>query len=120
MADDDEAEAVQVAVRVRPFNATDGEKPTLIVTMNGKTTTIKNPETGATKDFSYDYCFNSHYTGSRPEWGADQSTIWNTLGTKILANAFAGFNSTLFAYIDIIIFDKFLDMARVVLVNHFL
>jgi hypothetical protein len=38
------AEAVKVAVRVRPFNSREKERNAkLIIEMNGKTTTIKDP-----------------------------------------------------------------------------
>ena len=38
------AEAVKVAVRVRPFNSRENDRGAkLIIAMNGNTTTIKNP-----------------------------------------------------------------------------
>ena len=56
MADEGGDDAVKVAVRVRPFNATDGENPKCIVHMDGQTTTITDPATGTKKDFSFDFC----------------------------------------------------------------
>lgn len=56
MADEGGDDAVKVAVRVRPFNATDGENPKCIVHMDGQTTTITDPATGVKKDFSFDFC----------------------------------------------------------------
>ena len=46
MAEDDDADAVRVAVRVRPFNVTDGDNPKRIVFMEGNMTTIVDPATG--------------------------------------------------------------------------
>jgi hypothetical protein len=51
--------SVKVAVRVRPFN--DREKGTkCCIDMNGPTTTIFDPNTGADRPFTFDYSFWSH------------------------------------------------------------
>jgi hypothetical protein len=49
MADEADDDGVKVAVRVRPFNGTDGDNPKRIVFMEDKTCTIVNPATGTPK-----------------------------------------------------------------------
>jgi hypothetical protein len=67
--------------------------------MEDQTCTITDPATGEKKDFSFDYCFDSHWNGSgpKPPNYADQNSIWNTLGELVLTNSFKGYNSCLFA-----------------------
>ncbi len=100
LADDTEVAAVQVAVRVRPFNATDGPKPKQIITMEGNACKIIDPTSGQQREFLFDHCFNSFWdgTGARPDHFADQETVWKALGVQVVSNAFKGFNSCLFAY----------------------
>lgn len=90
----EDTDSVKVAVRMRPFNETDGDGASRppILSMHGQTVTITDPATKATKDFSFDYCFNS-FDGS-----ANQFTVWEALGEMVLTNSFKGYNSCLFAY----------------------
>ena len=78
----------------------DGDNPKCIVFMDDKMCTIVDPATGQKRDFSFDYCFNTHWNGSgpKPPNYADQESVWQALGVQILNNAFKGFNSCLFAY----------------------
>jgi len=51
--------SVKVAVRVRPFNEREkGSK--CCISMNGATTAIFDPATGAERPFTFDYSFWSH------------------------------------------------------------
>ncbi|KAK3593182.1 hypothetical protein CHS0354_039667 [Potamilus streckersoni] len=104
------SDSVKVAVRVRPFNQREknaGSK--CIISMNGQTTVITNPENGDTKSFSYDHSYWSHddfnededgvYHPASPEGPyADQKTVFNDLGKGVLDNAWQGYNAALFAY----------------------
>ena len=55
------AEAVKVAVRVRPFNGREKEANSrCIVRMKGPVTTLINPETEEEKEFAFDYSYWSH------------------------------------------------------------
>jgi len=115
--------SVQVAVRVRPFNKRELDaKAKNIITMKGGKTTILDPETQKTKDFNFDYSFWSHDgfdtagpddadgyeegyyfpSLSKPNQNgfpyASQKEVFNSLGSKVLMNALAGYNSCLFAY----------------------
>eukprot|EP01065_Artemidia_motanka_P041438 TRINITY_DN5370_c0_g2_i1.p1 TRINITY_DN5370_c0_g2~~TRINITY_DN5370_c0_g2_i1.p1 ORF type:complete len:963 (+),score=414.77 TRINITY_DN5370_c0_g2_i1:81-2969(+) len=98
-----DGEAVQVAVRMRPFN--DREKDnssTLIIRMKneqkGSRTWIKKPD-GSEREYEFDFSFQTH---SRDAQGigpyADQNTVFDTLGMPVLKDALEGKNICLFAY----------------------
>jgi hypothetical protein len=78
----------------------DGDNPKCIVKMNGQTCTLTDPASGKTRDYTFDYCFNTHWNGDgpRPADFADQETVWKALGVEVLESAFKGYNSCLFAY----------------------
>ncbi|XP_066301763.1 kinesin-like protein KIF28 isoform X1 [Branchiostoma lanceolatum] len=106
------AENVKVAVRVRPFN--DREKArnaTLIINMVGNTTTIKDPANLAEegRKFTFDFSYWSHDGYRERDDGyleknsagsnyADQTIVFEDLGRGVLANAWKGYNCSLFAY----------------------
>ncbi|KAK2143188.1 hypothetical protein LSH36_870g00010 [Paralvinella palmiformis] len=108
-------ENVKVAVRVRPFNKRERNRnSTLIVEMKNSTTYLTDPENPNEKprSFAFDYSYWSH-DGSKEESNGyfgpdmkhpngkifcDQKTVYDDLGRGVLANAWEGFNSTLFAY----------------------
>ena len=58
-------ENLKVAVRVRPFNQREKDaKSTLIVTMSGNQTVIRNPKTNEEKKYAYDFsywCVNFYF-----------------------------------------------------------
>ena len=65
-----EEENVKVAVRVRPFNKREvGRNAKLIIGMNGKTTTIINPENDEAKSFTFDYSYWSFDGGKEQSDG---------------------------------------------------
>jgi len=104
------AEAIKVAVRVRPFNQREMErKATLIVDMQGNTTTIKNPQApdDEPKKFTFDFSYWSHDGYKEDEEGymhiddpkyCDQKRVFQDLGEGVLKNAWLGYNCSLFAY----------------------
>ena len=88
---------IKVAVRVRPFNKREKERNAkCIISMNGKVTTIQNPETGEKKPFSFDFSYWSHCSEDMDY--ADQSKVFKDLGVTVLENAWNGYNASLFAY----------------------
>ena len=105
------AENVKVAVRVRPFNSREKQRDAkIIIDMQGKTTTIKDPQAPAgtePKKFAFDFSYWSHdgfterddgyLEGSGPQY-ADQQVVFDDLGRGVLANAWDGYNCSLFAY----------------------
>ncbi|XP_045105759.1 kinesin-like protein KIF28P [Portunus trituberculatus] len=106
-----EEENVKVAVWVRPMNKRElGRKAKCVVSMKGNITTVTNPDDSAdVKSFTYDYSYwsfdgckeepNGYFAKQSPNSKyADQNTVYNDLGGGVLANAWAGYNSTLFAY----------------------
>jgi hypothetical protein len=91
------SDAIKVAVRVRPFNAREKERNAkCIIFMNGKTTTIRNPESGEEKSYTFDYSYWSH--DPRTDNFADQKRVFDDLGVSVLENAWKGYNVSLFAY----------------------
>ncbi|OAF69255.1 hypothetical protein A3Q56_02996 [Intoshia linei] len=102
------SESVRVAVRVRPFNSREiDRKSKCIIAMNGNQTSIKNPDGGEPKKFSFDFSYWSHNDYYEkdgiliPNAGsnyASQDNVYNDLGGNVLDNAFKGYNCSLFAY----------------------
>lgn len=100
--------SVKVAVRVRPFNQKERDHGArLCIAMDGQTTTLTDPRTGSTRDFSFDFSFWSHdgflersdgYLEPASPHYADQQLIYNNLGVKVLKNALEGYHCCLFAY----------------------
>lgn len=65
--------SVKVAVRVRPFNNREIElKSENCIEMVGNTTILKDPSTGNTRDFTFDYSFWSHDGFDTTEEGMSQ------------------------------------------------
>ena len=104
------AEAVKVAVRVRPFNQREKDRGAkLVIKMVGGVTQIINPDKPDQdpKDFSFDYSYWSHdqfYTDEKglfvaeTDHYASQRKVFDNLGQGVLNNATNGFNCSLFAY----------------------
>ncbi|EGD80556.1 kinesin family member 1C [Salpingoeca rosetta] len=102
------SENVKVAVRVRPFNKREKERQAqLCIQMSGQTTTITNPHSKEEKRFTFDFSYWSHDGFEEQSDGllvptgaqyADQQRVFEDLGRGVLANAFNGFNTSLFAY----------------------
>ncbi|KAJ1488928.1 P-loop containing nucleoside triphosphate hydrolase protein, partial [Baffinella frigidus] len=91
------ADNVKVAVRCRPFNSRETNMDSkVIIQMDGKKTSITNPEDGETKTFSFDYSYWSHST--EDSHFATQKTVFDDLGIGVLENAWSGYNVSLFAY----------------------
>ena len=47
--------------------------------------------------FTFDFSYNSHVPADDPEY-ASQMMLWRDIGSKILENAYEGYNCSLFAY----------------------
>ena len=92
------ADAIRVAVRVRPFNQRERDHGAkCVVAVDGRSTTITNPETGEAKTFTFDYSWDSYVARDHPAY-ASQATVWRDVGEDVLTQALAGFNYSLFAY----------------------
>ena len=89
------ADNIRIAVRVRPF-APHEKGQECIIDMNGKTTTIRNPEDDETKDFQFNNCFWSHDNSKGGIFS--NKDLMKVVGEEILGNAYSGFNATIFAY----------------------
>ncbi|KAJ8321092.1 hypothetical protein KUTeg_002679 [Tegillarca granosa] len=94
--------SVKVAVRVRPFNNREiAHNSELIISMDNKTTAIKNPKAGPKeqqhKNFTFDYSYWSHTTPEDPKF-ASQRQVYEDIGLEMLDHAFEGYNVCIFAY----------------------
>jgi len=103
--------SLNVAVRLRPFNEREKVRDAkLIIEMEGPTTIIQDPENPEEKKkFTFDYSYWSHDGYKERDDGylekdeessryADQTVVFEDLGKGVLANAWKGFNCSLFAY----------------------
>eukprot|EP01139_Manchomonas_bermudensis_P025932 Amastigsp_a847374_24.p1 type:complete len:1065 gc:universal Amastigsp_a847374_24:38-3232(+) len=89
--------AVQIAVRMRPFNEREKKLGTAkCVEMVGQMCTATDPENGQAKSFSFTYCYDS-FDENDPNY-ASQERVFNDLGRSYLENAWAGYNCSIFAY----------------------
>jgi len=102
------AEAVKVAVRIRPFNGREKDRNSkCCLSMEGAQTLIIDPDSGESKDFAFDFSYWSHdgfheddkgeLIGDGPKY-ATQRMVFDDLGQGVLDNAQKGFNCSLFAY----------------------
>jgi len=96
------AEAIKVAIRVRPINdrekALAGASGTKIVIKMKEQTCCVLPcaSLAKQKDFTYDYCYDSIDENSKQF--KSQEAVFADIGKLILCNAYEGFNGTLFTY----------------------
>lgn len=101
---------MKVAVRVRPFNSREkARNAVLIIKMEGNSTYITDPAAldQEPKKFAFDYSYWSHdgfndrddgYLEPANSTYADQKLVFDDLGKGVLANAWKGYNCSLFAY----------------------
>eukprot|EP00746_Dinoflagellata_sp_MGD_P028892 gnl/MRDRNA2_/MRDRNA2_168346_c0_seq1.p1 gnl/MRDRNA2_/MRDRNA2_168346_c0~~gnl/MRDRNA2_/MRDRNA2_168346_c0_seq1.p1 ORF type:complete len:763 (-),score=146.89 gnl/MRDRNA2_/MRDRNA2_168346_c0_seq1:134-2422(-) len=98
------AETIKVAVRVRPFNEREiGLGSICIVSMKGKTTSVKNHKheyrsADADDDFSRSYDYSYWSVDPADDHFVDQAKVFSDIGTAIVNNSLKGFNCCLFAY----------------------
>ena len=92
------SEAIQVAVRVRPFASYEKERGAkCVVDMKGAQTIVTNPSSGKQKPFTFDYSYNSFVAPGEPGYASNE-LVYQQLGVGVLENAWRGFNCCLFAY----------------------
>ena len=77
----------QVAVRIRPANATDPLGDRVVVTTDGPVVAVEAEPGRRPRDFTFDHVF----TGGQAE-------LFDRIGAPLLEEAWKGFNVTLFAY----------------------
>ncbi|KAK6031429.1 kinesin motor domain protein [Ostertagia ostertagi] len=94
----DDSEKVKVAVRVRPFNKRELDLNTKAVVRmcNGQTILNHVSDDKQPKTFAFDHSFYS--TDVNDPNFASQEEVFNSLGSGVLENAFAGYNACIFAY----------------------
>eukprot|EP00899_Mesostigma_viride_P015380 jgi/Mesvir1/23843/Mv10646-RA.2 len=94
---DKHSENVRVAVRCRPFNEREKQLSSVCcLKMEGDTTIITHPQTGASKSFTFDYSYWS-FDEKDPHY-ASQETVFADVGADVLEAAWEGYNVSLFAY----------------------
>ena len=88
MSTESEKSSVKVAVRIRPLNNREYNTD-LITTCKDTTLYIKNPEDNKEKTFIYDYLYDT---------SAQQTQVFDNIGSKVIDHAFKGYNACIFAY----------------------
>ncbi|KJH45689.1 kinesin motor domain protein [Dictyocaulus viviparus] len=91
-------EKVKVAVRVRPFNKRELDLNTKSVVRmcNGQTILDHVSDDKQPKTFAFDHSFYS--TDVNDSNFASQETVFDSLGSGVVENAFSGYNACIFAY----------------------
>ncbi|KAG9321581.1 hypothetical protein KVV02_001267 [Mortierella alpina] len=88
---------IKVVVRCRPLNSREISKQSeCIIHMDGDMTTIRKPDDGGTKSFSFDHSYWS-YDKSDPNY-AGQQRLYDDLGVELLNHSFGGYNTCIVAY----------------------
>lgn len=88
---------IVVAVRVRPFNSREKQrKAKLIIRMHEKQTFVTDPETKKERPYTFDFSFWSHSRDD--DHYVDNQYVYENIGRRVLESAWAGYNSSLFAY----------------------
>ncbi|KAF9365203.1 kinesin-like protein Klp8 [Mortierella sp. NVP85] len=73
-----------------------GKQSECIIQMDGNMTTIRKPDDGSVKSFSFDHSYWS-YDKNDPNY-AGQQRIYDDLGVELLNHAFSGYNTCIVAY----------------------
>ncbi|KAK3839567.1 MAG: hypothetical protein JOS17DRAFT_679007 [Linnemannia elongata] len=88
---------IKVVVRCRPLNSREiAKQAECIIQMNGDMTTIRKPDDGGTKSFSFDHSYWS-FDKSDPNY-AGQQRLYDDLGVELLNHSFSGYNTCIVAY----------------------
>eukprot|EP00055_Hartaetosiga_balthica_P016969 m.110340 g.110340 ORF g.110340 m.110340 type:complete len:1457 (+) comp9219_c0_seq15:71-4441(+) len=87
---------VRVAVRVRPFNASEKKKCNNIISMVGNEATISSDKHPQGKSFYFDDCLWSHETNDDHYVG--QSRVFERIGLPLVHHALEGYNCCILAY----------------------
>jgi kinesin family protein 1 len=72
-----------------------GKQSECIIQMDGDMTTIRKPDDGSVKSFSFDHSYWS-YDKNDPNY-AGQQRIYDDLGVELLNHAFSGYNTCIVA-----------------------
>ncbi|KAF9092972.1 kinesin-like protein Klp8 [Mortierella sp. AD031] len=88
---------IKVVVRCRPLNSREiAKQAECIIQMDGNMTTIRKPDDGGTKSFSFDHSYWS-FDKSDPNY-AGQQRLYDDLGVELLNHSFSGYNTCIVAY----------------------
>eukprot|EP00929_Paragymnodinium_shiwhaense_P083642 TRINITY_DN44644_c0_g1_i1.p1 TRINITY_DN44644_c0_g1~~TRINITY_DN44644_c0_g1_i1.p1 ORF type:complete len:924 (+),score=248.62 TRINITY_DN44644_c0_g1_i1:61-2832(+) len=95
-ADDSHGSSIQVCVRVRPFTAREKGETCCVQMPTNSQLVLCEPERTHKTDFEFDRCYWSH--NREDSQYADQQTIMDELGLKVVRCAHEGYNTCFFAY----------------------
>ncbi|XP_066582752.1 kinesin-like protein KIF14 isoform X2 [Prorops nasuta] len=94
---DEESSNLTVGIRIRPLNLKELNDPTItsVTKVDGQNITVEYDSVRHT--FVYDHCFTSYANNSTTDH-ATQETVFKTMVSPLVTNAFEGYNVCLFAY----------------------
>ncbi|KAI7822880.1 hypothetical protein BC939DRAFT_452877 [Gamsiella multidivaricata] len=88
---------IKVVVRCRPLNSREIAKQSeCIIHMDGNMTTIRKPDDGSSKSFSFDHSYWSFDKNDANYAG--QQRLYEDLGVELLNHSFSGYNTCIVAY----------------------
>ncbi len=89
---------ISVAIRVRPFTPEEerGERSVSQgVVVDGTQIQVNGKDGRAQRTYAFDHCFDSTFRGSKT---GSQEYLFETVGRKVLTDAWEGFHTSVFAY----------------------
>ncbi|CAD6216343.1 GSCOCG00004496001-RA-CDS [Cotesia congregata] len=92
-----ETSNLTVGIRVRPMNSKELSDPKVMSIVKVQGTNITVDCDASQHTFSYDHCFVSYANTARANH-ASQATVFNSMVSPLVQNAFEGYNVCLFAY----------------------
>ncbi|XP_044595120.1 kinesin-like protein KIF14 isoform X2 [Cotesia glomerata] len=92
-----ETSNLTVGIRVRPMNSKELSDPKVMSIVKVQGTNITVDCDASQHTFSYDHCFVSYANTARANH-ASQVTVFNSMVSPLVQNAFEGYNVCLFAY----------------------
>lgn len=93
-----DAAKITVAIRVRPLTEEEERMERVMsqgVVVDGTQVQVNGKDGRSQRTFAFDHCFDSTFVGSKT---GSQEHLFETIGRKVLTDAWEGFNTCVFAY----------------------
>lgn len=92
-----DAAKITVAIRVRPLTEEEERMERVMsqgVVVDGTQVQVNGKDGRSQRTFAFDHCFDSTFVGSKT---GSQEHLFETIGRKVLTDAWEGFNTCVFA-----------------------